>query len=164
MNWLSKPGGATILRAMSSLPFTLHLTADGEATDLVVEERGGPRRTYRIAGGEQADYVAFYDDIARDYGTRPAHHVDHVLTDPVGPPWQPLLTDNATDRILYGYGDPAVLKTKEGYVLIATSNDAPDALPMLRSHDLVSWEPDGFAFPEGSNPDWTLAGLKVGDF
>jgi hypothetical protein len=149
---------------MNSLPFTLHPTADGEATDLVVEEHGAPRRTYRIAGGGQADYAAFYDAIARDLGTRPAHHVEHVPGEPVGPRWQPLLIENVADRILYGYGDPAVLKTDDGYVLIATSNDAPDALPMLRSHDLVRWEPAGFAFPEGSNPEWTLAGLKVGDF
>jgi hypothetical protein len=150
--------------SISSPPrFVLHPRADGDATDLVVEE-GGARRTYRIAGGEQADYTAFYDAIARDYGTRRPHHVEHVPQPPTGPAWQALLTDNLTDRILCGYGDPAVLKTDDGYILIATSNDAPDAFPILRSDDLMSWQSLGFAFPQGHNPAWTLAGTKVGDF
>ena len=63
-----------------------------------------------------------------------------------------------------GYGDPAVLETDEGYFLVATSNDAPDALPILHSNDLETWQLREFAFPEGGNPEWTLAGTKVGDF
>ena len=53
----------------------------------------------------------------------------------------PLLTENISPQILSGYGDPAVLKTDEGYYLVATSNDAPDAFPILHSDDLDHWEP-----------------------
>ena len=47
--------------------------------------------------------------------------------------WRPLLTENIHPQILVGYGDPAVLKTDDGYWLVATSNDAPDAFPILHS-------------------------------
>ena len=49
-------------------------------------------------------------------------------------------------------------------ILVATSNDAPDAFPILRSDDLERWEPPGFVFPEGQTPAWTAAGRRVGDF
>jgi len=80
------------------------------------------------------------------------------------PPWTPLITDNLHPRILSGYGDPAVLKDAAGYFLVATSNDAPDSFPILRSDDLIAWEPAGFVFPEGEAPAWTSSGPKVGDF
>ena len=147
-----------------SLPFSVSPVADGEATDLVVTSRDGSSRAYRIAGGEQSDYTAFYDLLAADYGMRRPHHVEQVPAAPSGPAWKPLLTTNLSPQILCGYGDPAVLKTDDGYFLIATSNDAPDALPILRSDDLESWKHLGFAFPEGENPEWTVAGTKVGDF
>lgn len=144
--------------------FTIDPVADGEATDMVVTTGDGVRHAYRIAGGEQHDYTEFYDAIAADLGTRRPHHVEQILEAPSGPPWQPLITTNLSPKILCGYGDPAVLKTDDGYYLVATSNDAPDALPILHSHDLIAWRPLGFAFAEGDNPDWTLAGTKVGDF
>lgn len=146
------------------LTFTIDAVADGEATDIQVAASDGTRRAYRIAGGEQLDYSAFYNKVAADFGTRRPHAVEHVPKLQSDPRWQPLILGNLSPRILCGYGDPAVLKTDDGYVLIATSNDAPDAFPILHSDDLVEWTPAGFAFPEGHNPDWTLAGLKVGDF
>jgi beta-xylosidase len=57
-----------------------------------------------------------------------------------------------------------VLRTEEGWVLVATSNDAPDAFPILRSADLESWEHVGFVFPEGEAPAWAATGTKVADF
>jgi hypothetical protein len=146
-----------------NLIFSVDCVADGEATDLVITSEGSTR-SYRVEGGEQHDYTTFYDRIAADYGMRRPHHVEHVPEAPSGPLWRPLITTNLSAQILAGYGDPAMLKTDEGYYLIATSNDAPDALPILRSRHLATWEPCGFAFPEGENPDWTLAGTKVGDF
>ena len=147
-----------------NLSFTIEATAEGDATTMRVAASDGSRREYRIAGGDQADYTAFYHQVAADFGTRGPHVVEHVPALRSDPRWKPLLTANLSDRILCGYGDPAVLKADDGYVLIATSNDAPDAFPMLRSNDLVEWTVEGFAFPEGHNPEWTLAGTKVGDF
>lgn len=149
---------------MTGLRFTIEAEADGEATNLKVHASDGSQRAYRIAGGEQDDYVAFYNAVADDFGTRRPHEVEHVLAADADPRWKPLITNNLSEQILSGYGDPAVLRTDEGYVLIATSNDAPDAFPMLRSSDLVEWTVDGFAFPEGEHPAWTIAGVKVGDF
>lgn len=143
--------------------YSIDAVADGEATDLVVTSEGA-RRAYRIESGEQHDYTAFFDRIAADYGMRRPHHVEHIPEAPSGPRWQPLITTNLSPQIRCGYGDPAVIKTDEGYYLIATSNDAPDALPILRSTDLATWQMCGFAFPEGDNPGWTIAGTKVGDF
>ncbi len=152
------------MSSRDSPAFLIDLSARGEATDVIVTGPDGIARTYPIAGGEQHDYTDFYDRIAADYGTRRPHHVEHVPEAPSGPRWTPLITTNLSPRILCGYGDPAVLKVGDEYYLVATSNDAPDALPILHSADLVEWRPVGFAFPEGDNPSWTLAGTKVGDF
>ena len=127
--------------------------------------RGDQSRTYALPGREAAHYADFFRDLHRDFGTR----LPHLFAEPAGFPetpsgWQPLLTENASPQILCGYGDPAVLKTDDGYVLLATSNDAPDAFPILHSHDLVHWEHRGFVFPDGQQPAWTATGHKVADF
>ena len=48
--------------------------------------------------------------------------------------------------------------------LVATSNDAPDAFPILHSRDLEHWEPSGFVFHEGEEPAWAAKGRNVADF
>jgi beta-xylosidase len=80
------------------------------------------------------------------------------------PHWRPLITENLSPQIVAGYGDPAVLKTDDCWYLVTTSNDAPNAFPILRSVDLASWKPLGFVFPEGQAPEWTAVGRHVGDF
>jgi hypothetical protein len=122
-------------------------------------------RQYRTQGSEQGDYARLYAELARDFGTRMPHAfappAEHPEPDPR---WRPLIVENLSDQILSGYGDPAVLKTDQGYILVATSNDAPDAFPILRSDDLRHWEHKGFVFPEGHQPDWTAKGRRVADF
>jgi hypothetical protein len=142
-----------------TLSFEIEARADGEATELLVNSR-----RYRIAGGDPEHYAEFYAELARGFGIREPHEIEEWFPKPPDPRWNPLITNNLHPRILAGYGDPAVLKTEEGYVLVATSNDAPDAFPILISDDLESWEPAGFVFPEGEAPAWTSAGVKVGDF
>jgi arabinan endo-1,5-alpha-L-arabinosidase len=149
----------------SSPTFRVDAVADGAATRLEVALDGGAARTYRIEGGDQPHYTAFFQALHRDFGTC----LPHVYEEPAdaaedGLKWRPLITENLSPRILAGYGDPAVLKTDEGWILIATSNDAPDAFPILRSHDLESWTHEGFVFPEGEAPAWTATGAKVADF
>jgi hypothetical protein len=80
------------------------------------------------------------------------------------PEWRPLILENLSPLTTAGYGDPAVLKTEEGYYLVATSNDAPDAFPVLHSHDLEAWSHRGFVFPAGDAPRWTAHGRNVSDF
>ena len=146
------------------VPFEVEARSEGEGTRFTVT-RAGERRDYHLPGGEQHDYTAFYAELGRDFGTRVPHKYGEPPAGPgPEPAWQPLITENLEPRILYGYGDPAVLKTDDGYVLVATSNDAPDAFPILRSKDLESWEPAGFVFPEGDAPDWAATGRHVADF
>ncbi len=154
----------TRLTVVTNLSFDIDARADGEATELRVVPSEGEPRDYRIAGGDPEHYSLFYAGLARDFGIRNPFETQRWTPGEPDPRWRPLLTDNVHPRILAGYGDPAVLKTKEGYVLVATSNDAPDAFPILTSDDLVQWRPAGFVFHEGDTPGWTSAGVRVGDF
>jgi hypothetical protein len=146
--------------------FEVEAAEDGNGTRIEIRSPGGPdARIYRVAGGDQGDYAAFYRQLADDWRTR----VPHAFAEPADAPepgveWRPLLTDNVSPKILAGYGDPAVVKTESGYILVATSNDAPDAFPILRSDDLEHWHHEGFVFPEGHAPQWTATGHKVADF
>src|SRR3954447_22930587 len=144
--------------------FTVNAQEKGEGFSLTVA-RDGARRTYDVPTATQQDFSSFFRGLAHDFGTR----VPHVYAEALDQPdavirWRPLLTENVHPQILVGYGDPAVLKTEEGWWLVATSNDAPDAFPILHSEDLVHWEPRGFVFPQGSEPSWAAKGRNVADF
>lgn len=146
------------------MKFTVNAEEDGEGFRIDVAD-GDRSASFVIPSDTQQDFSLFYRDLARDFGTR----MPEVFEDPAEYPearirWQPLLTSNIAPRILAGYGDPAVFKDGADYWLVATSNDAPDAFPILHSRDLVHWECDGFAFPEGHAPEWTAQGLRKADF
>jgi arabinan endo-1,5-alpha-L-arabinosidase len=145
-------------------PFEIEAAADGPATRFTVAADGRTGR-YRIPSGEHHDYLEFFRALAADFGTRRPHVYEGPS--PGGgpePEWRPLIVENLSPQTTAGYGDPAVLKTDEGYILTATSNDAPDAFPILRSNDLKTWVHEGFVFPEGQAPEWTAHGRRVGDF
>ena len=152
------------MNASEDISFEVEAVVKGDGTRFAVTGPGG-RREYLLKGGEQRDYFAFYRALARDFGTR-APHVPEEPTPAAGEAvgWHPLITRNLDPRIHAGYGDPAVLKTDQGYFLLATSNDAPDSFPILRSDDLRDWEFVGFVFPQGQAPEWTAHGWRVGDF
>lgn len=145
--------------------FQVDANEDGQATCFTVSANGGVARHYRIAGDEQNLYSDFFRALARDFGTR-APHVPEELPPRAEdePEWRPLITDNLSPRITCGYGDPAVLKTDHGYFLVVTSNDAPDAFPILLSKDLEAWEHAGFVFPENHSPGWAATGRGIADF
>ena len=145
--------------------FEVDAAEEGEGVRFAVRASDGASKSYVIAASEQPLYAAFFAELSRDFGTR----MPHVLAEPASHPpskipWQPLLTGNISPQILCGYGDPAVLKTDDGYFLVATSNDAPDAFPILHSDDLVHWEHKSFVFPRGKEPEWTATGTRVADF
>jgi arabinan endo-1,5-alpha-L-arabinosidase len=149
---------------MSPTPaFAVDAAAAGQGFKIVVAG-GGRSRSYTIATATQHDVALFYRELAADFGTRVPHRFTTVEHSPPKVPWHPLLTENIHPQILAGYGDPAVIKTGDGYWLVATSNDAPDAFPILHSSDLEHWQPRGFAFHEGAAPAWTATGRDVGDF
>ncbi|MFN2473132.1 MAG: glycoside hydrolase family 43 protein [Sphingomicrobium sp.] len=149
---------------MTILQFKVDAVADGEATDFIVTPANGVACHYRVAGGDPLHYEQFFEQLARDFGTRLPRDFEQPQPAASEPPWRPLITDNISPRILSGYGDPAAFKGDDGYWLVATSNDAPDAFPILHSTDLEHWEPVGFVFEEGLTPAWTAAGTQVGDF
>lgn len=140
-----------------------HDQADGFRFDV---EADGHSHSYVIPTATQQDFTAFFRELAQDFGTRVPHMYSRNPADRPSArfPWHPLLTTNVHPKILVGYGDPAVLRTEEGWWLVATSNDAPDAFPILHSSDLQQWEPKGFIFPAGQEPAWTAIGRNAADF
>lgn len=143
--------------------FGVETAAEGAGLRIAVS-RHGESRTYTLPDGQHPAYLSFFREMADDFGTRSPHVYDSPASEEPEPDWRPLILNNLSPRTFAGYGDPAVLKTDEGYFLVATSNDAPDAFPILRSEDLRNWTHEGFVFPEGQAPEWAAHGRSVGDF
>jgi hypothetical protein len=144
--------------------FTIVPSHDADGFRIDVGERGRVH-SYIVPTATQQDFTAFFRELASDFGTRMPHAYTRAKERPAAAfPWRPLLTENVHPQILVGYGDPAVLKTDEGWWLVATSNDAPDAFPILFSNDLEQWEPKGFIFPAGEEPCWAATGRNTADF
>jgi hypothetical protein len=145
--------------------FSVDAEEEGDGVRIAVTGPAGVTKTYAIPEREAQHYFEFFRDLHRDFGTRLPHYFAAPADFAETPEhWQPLLTGNLSPTILAGYGDPAVIKTDSGYYLLATSNDAPDAFPILHSDDLIHWEHQGFLFPDGQQPDWTATGRHVADF
>jgi hypothetical protein len=126
---------------------------------------GDRSKIYVVPAPTQASFSSYHLELARDFGTR----VPDVFTSTAEHPepdihWRALLTDNVHPRILAGYGDPAVLKDGADYWLVCTSNDAPDAFPILHSKDIEHWHAASFVFPEGLQPAWAASGKSTADF
>jgi hypothetical protein len=148
----------------SRLAFDVQASADGEGTRFLVTASDGRTGRYHVAGGEHDHYIAFFAELAQDFGTRPPGSVEPPAGEQGEIAWRPLITEALSPRVLSGYGDPAVLKVADGWVLVATSCDAPDAFPISFSPDLEHWEHRGFVFPEGEAPHWAATGRHVADF
>ena len=147
---------------------TLHFVVDPrpDGDGFIIDVKAaGQCRSYAVPTATQQDFSSFFLELSNDFGTR----VPHVFADALQHPaasmhWRPLLTENVHPQILVGYGDPAVLKTNDGWWLVATSNDAPDAFPLLHSSDLEHWEPRSFVFPCGQEPAWAARGRNIADY
>jgi hypothetical protein len=148
----------------SQLSFDIEASEEGEGTRFLVTASDGRTRRYHVNGGEHPHYLQFYTELAEDFGTRAPGSIEAPTAEAGDIPWTPLLVDNIGPNIHYGYGDPAVLRVEEGWLLTATSSDAPDAFPLLFSRDLKRWEHRGFIFREGQAPDWCAVGRHVADF
>jgi hypothetical protein len=155
--------------------FRVAVRAEGEGVSFEVageDPAAGPAKTrlYLLPNREHKSYTEFFEALAADFGSRAP---GGGRTAPAPPdfeaPYRALLTENLAPGMLYGYGDPAVLKV-EGrgggawYYLVATSNDAPDSFPVIRSRDLLGWEFVGFVFPRGRKPGWAADGEFVSDY
>lgn len=119
-------------------------------------------REYRLPDTGHQSYLDFLGSVARDFATRAPRNRQPAGAPAFEAPYRALLTRNLSPDILYGYGDPAVIRVAgrpvdggDRYYLLVTSNDAPHAFPVLRSRNLVDWEPVGFVFPAGEEgPRW----------
>jgi hypothetical protein len=146
---------------------TFKVDGSGVSEGFAIRVKSGEagEKRYLVPTGTQQDFSEFYRELSVDFGTR----MPHVFEEPVthaapAMRWRPLLTENVSPQILVGYGDPAVFKDGEDYWLVCTSNDAPDAFPVLRSRDLIHWECSGFVFVEGQEPAWAASGRSKADF
>lgn len=153
---------------MQKARFLVEVQQEGEARLVRVEgfsPAGSPlTRYYRLAGPGQQHYLDFYESLAADFGTRIPRNRRPAPAPDFDAPYQPLLTENLSPDIFYGYGDPAMLRAGDFYYLFTTSNDAPNAFPILRSTDLHRWEHAGFVFPEGDTPAWAASGADISDY
>jgi len=148
-----------------NIGFEVEASDEGEGFRIAVGAPGAAARSWLVPSATQQDFNAFFRDLAQEFGTRTPHAFavrgEHP---PAAIRWRPLLTENVHPDILVGYGDPAVLKDGADYWLVATSNDAPDAFPILHSTDLEHWQPRGFVFPAANEPAWAAKGRNVADF
>ncbi len=146
-------------------------TRDGtlELSVFADDPEGRPRASvHRIDPDSHQSWLDVFADLGRRYGLRAAGTAAADAR-AAHPALRPVLDRNLSAGIRYGYGDPAVTRvdSPDGsarWWLYVTSNDAPDAFPILSSDDLETWRPEGFVFPEGSTPAWAMTGPGRADF
>jgi arabinan endo-1,5-alpha-L-arabinosidase len=128
--------------------------------------------TYCLQKRQHKNFLDLFAGIARDFRIRvPINRLPQPAPT-FRVQYTPLLTENLSPDILYGYGDPAALKVEAyrmgnvnaWYYVVSTSNDAPNSFPIIRSRDLHSWEHRGFIFPRGHQPGWAAVGENVADY
>jgi hypothetical protein len=136
--------------------------------------KGGQSITkkYRLPRKDHKSYIDLQFRIARDFGLRIPINRRPLPRPTFEADYEVLLDRNLNSEILYGYGDPAVLRVEGGdigesgewYCMVATSNDARQSFPILRSSDLRDWDFVAFAFPEHNKPAWAAEGETTADY
>ncbi len=129
-------------------------------------------QTYELAGQEQGDYLELFHNISLEFKTRLPRNRHDEPPPTLALPFRVLLDKGVSPDIWYGYGDPAVIHVPAAcmgadepwYYLLVTSNDAPNAFPILRSRSLTNWDLSGFVFPAGHKPSWAEDGLGISDY
>ena len=124
---------------------------------------------YQIKDREHSSYLNLFEKLANDFGLRLPQNRQPEMERSFIAPYHLLLSKNLVPEMLYGYGDPAVLRVDQDenetwYYLVSTSNDAPDSFPISRSKDLEKWEFVGFVFPKGNKPAWASDGEFTSDY
>jgi hypothetical protein len=152
-----------------AFPFEARITSPESNGRLTLVGPDGIERSYPLGARSHPDYLDLFAAAAEDFGTRTPLGRLPAETDASPSPLQPVVLDSPWPEVLYGFGDPAVTRVENGaggaeYFLLVTSNDAPDAFPILRSPDFVDWSLAGFVFPRGHKPAWAADGPDVSDF
>src|SRR5215218_3222441 len=124
---------------------------------------------YLLNDRKHKAYLDFYEKLTSDFGLRLPENRKPTAERPFKADYRVVLSKNMAPGMLYGYGDPAILRVEESnnqtdYYLVVTSNDAPDSFPMLRSRNLMDWEFLGYVFPQGQKPVWASDGEGISDY
>ena len=126
---------------------------------------------YELANREHNAYLDFFGKLSKDFGLRLPQNRRRAEKKAFDISYRVVGTENLHSGMIYGYGDPAIIRIDNrqcveaaGYYLVATSNDAPDAFPIVRSKDLVDWEFVGYVFPKGHKPVWASDGEGISDY
>lgn len=126
---------------------------------------------YALHTREHRAYLDLFEKLTNDFGLQLPENRKPSKTTAFSTAYREVLNENLAGGMFYGYGDPAVLqitdemdKANSGYLLVATSNDAPDAFPILRSRDLINWDFSGYIFPSGETPEWASVGEGKSDY
>ncbi len=125
---------------------------------------------YHLNDREHRAYLDFFEELTKDFGLRLPQNRKPAEAPTFQANYREVLSQNLAPGMLYGYGDPAVIRIEAGvekqtsYYLLATSNDAPDAFPVIRSQNVVDWEFVGYVFPEGQKPSWASDGEGISDY
>lgn len=132
-----------------------HVTGPGRESGRTIN------RTYHIEAPFEKAYSEVFQRLALDFALEiPSGRGDVTLPN-ADRRITPLLTHNVSDDIVYGYGDPDVLRAgfagaPPRYYLVVTSNDAPHTFPLLESSDLKAWRVLGCVFAPSDKPSWTI--------
>ena len=158
------PSAISLLAAPAAAPASARLAAEALARpELLPALPGGAKLIARVEA-IHADPAARRDFLER---LAPLRAPD----DPDAPPaerlerWRKAFDGGRRDEspvleknfpgMLYAYGDPAALKAGRRVYAAATSNNAPDSGPIVRSDDgMKTWALHGFLFPRERRPAW----------
>jgi arabinan endo-1,5-alpha-L-arabinosidase len=117
---------------------------------------------------DHSSYLNFFEKLSLHFATRLPQNRKKALKSTVNINYTEVLTQNLDAGMLYGYGDPAIIRIKEKgrecYYLLTTSNDAPNAFPVLRSENLKDWSFVTYVFPEGMKPQWAETDELISDY
>lgn len=125
---------------------------------------------YFLYDRNHSTYLDLFEQLANDFGLRLPQNRRPVIVPDFKVSYNEILRTNLVPGILYGYGDPAVIRIKQSkdqevwYYVVATSNDASDSFPIIRSQDLLHWEFVNYVFPKGKKPVWAAEGEFSSDF
>lgn len=126
---------------------------------------------YFINQRDHASYLNLFEKWALDYGLRLPQNRRPSSLPCFSINYHEVLLRNIDENMLYGYGDPALIRVEEEhpgegprFYLLSTSNDAPYSFPILRSNNLIDWEFVDYVFPPGQKPTWAEDGKGIADY
>lgn len=127
---------------------------------------------YHLNSRDHNAYLDLFGQLALDFGLRIPLNRQPAPTPTFTAAFTEVLRENLSAGMIYGYGDPAVIRVEDPgptasqprYYLLATSNDAPDSFPLLRSSNLEDWVFVNYVFPRGRKPAWAADGHLISDY